>query len=187
MAPEERERATLDSDVPVEMINGINYRDVESHQVAESTTKRAMKLGMLAFSSLGAVYGDLATSPLYTLNSIFPEDPTEKETMGAVSCIFWGLTIVVLFKYAIIVFAFGPNNGEGGIVAIYAKIARELNLGQRGSASTNPEDDLIQLQKSETQGSWAASGNHKTDDMWNNKVWRAVAPFLRTMPLFYVS
>ncbi|AOW05280.1 potassium transporter [Yarrowia lipolytica] len=184
MAPEERERATLDSDVPVDMINGINYRDVESHQVAESTTKRAMKLGMLAFSSLGAVYGDLATSPLYTLNSIFPEDPTEKETMGAVSCIFWGLTIVVLFKYAIIVFAFGPNNGEGGIVAIYAKIARELNLGQRGSASTNPEDDLIQLQKSETQGSWAASGNHKTDDMWNNKVWRAVAPFLRTMPLF---
>lgn len=166
------------------MINGVNYSDLESHRIAPSTSKRALKVGMLAFSSLGAVYGDLATSPLYTLNSIFPNDPTEAETMGAVSCIFWGLTLVVLIKYSIIVFAFGPNNGEGGIVAIYAKIARELNLGQRGCASTNPEDDLIQLQKSETQGSWSSNGRKESHPMWDNKIWLSIAPTMRKLPLF---
>ncbi|KAG5360974.1 High affinity potassium transporter [Yarrowia sp. B02] len=116
----------------------------------------------LAFQSLGAVYGDIGTSPLYTLNSIFTSTPNEEDVMGACSCIFWGLTLVVLVKYCLIVFIFGPNNGEGGIVAIYAKLARELNIAPVG-VDLEP-DSLDMLSKSETQASWM--NNRKNRDSY---------------------
>lgn len=89
---------------------------------------------MLSFSSLGAIYGDLGTSPLYTMNSIkYSQSPPNKDDVyGAVSIIFYVFTIIVIFKYVCIVLVFGPNNGEGGQVAIYAKIARFLKIGPKG-------------------------------------------------------
>lgn len=121
----------------------------------------------LAFQSLGAVYGDIGTSPLYTLNSVFSHTPTEADVMGACSCIFWGLTLVVLIKYCIIVFIFGPNNGEGGIVAIYAKLARELNIAPVGVDFD--ADSLDMLSKSETQASWMHSPNSRSNYGWFKK------------------
>ncbi|KAI5961510.1 hypothetical protein CANMA_003792 [Candida margitis] len=89
---------------------------------------------LLSFSSLGAIYGDLGTSPLYTMNSIkYSQSPPDKDDVyGAVSIIFYVFTIIVIFKYVCIVLVFGPNNGEGGQVAIYAKIARFLKIGPKG-------------------------------------------------------
>ena len=89
---------------------------------------------MLSFSSLGAIYGDLGTSPLYTMNSIkYSQNPPNKDDVyGAVSIIFYVFTFIVIFKYVLIVLYFGPNNGEGGQVAIYAKIARFLKIGPKG-------------------------------------------------------
>ncbi|CCG21009.1 Hak1 potassium transporter [Candida orthopsilosis Co 90-125] len=89
---------------------------------------------MLSFSSLGAIYGDLGTSPLYTMNSIkYSQSPPNKDDVyGGVSIIFYVFTIIVIFKYVCIVLVFGPNNGEGGQVAIYAKIARFLKIGPKG-------------------------------------------------------
>lgn len=88
----------------------------------------------LAFTSLGAIYGDLGTSPLYVLNSISYKNnpPTKNDIYGGVSVIFYLFTILVIFKYVCIVLFLGPNNGEGGQVAIYAKIARHLKMGPKG-------------------------------------------------------
>ncbi|KAJ8099728.1 potassium transporter [Lipomyces tetrasporus] len=112
-----------------------------------SLTARALATGILALQSLGAIYGDIGTSPLYVYTSIFPSSiPTERQTLGAASCIFWGFTIIVLAKYGVIVLLLGPNNGEGGQVALYAKLARTLHVGPRGvtlPGELEPDDKLL--------------------------------------------
>lgn len=116
-----------------------------------------------AFSSLGAIYGDLGTSPLYVLNSVkYPhKEPTERDIICAVSVIFWVFTLIVIVKYVAIVLFFGPNNGEGGQVAIYAKIARHLKIGPKGVTIPGaPEKtDLELLSRQETVLSFVSSTN----------------------------
>ncbi|KAK9454378.1 potassium transporter-domain-containing protein [Dipodascopsis uninucleata] len=82
----------------------------------------------LAFLSLGAIYGDIGTSPLYTVSTILRDvtSPTPTDALRTTSAIFWSFTIVAIMKYAIIVLTIGPNSGEGGQIALYAKIARSL-------------------------------------------------------------
>lgn len=89
---------------------------------------------LLSFTSLGAIYGDLGTSPLYVLNSIkYKHSPPNRDDIyGGISVIFYVFTFIVIFKYVCIVLFLGPNNGEGGQVAIYAKIARHLKIGPKG-------------------------------------------------------
>ncbi|RLV95923.1 High affinity potassium transporter [Spathaspora sp. JA1] len=111
---------------------------------------------MLSFSSLGVIYGDLGTSPLYTLSSIkYKQHPPNKDDIyGAVSIIFYAFTIIVLIKYVLIVLVIGDNNGEGGQVAIYAKIARHLNIGPPGvqipGGGSNTISDLQLLSRQDT-------------------------------------
>lgn len=70
----------------------------------------------LAYQSLGVVYGDLSTSPLYVYKSTFSgklrlhED--DEEIYGVLSFIFWTLTLIALFKYTFIVMS-ANDNGEG--------------------------------------------------------------------------
>ena len=55
---------------------------------------------MLTYSSVGVIYGDIGTSPLYTYASIFSFfTPTEDQIIGATSLILWGLTLIVMIKY----------------------------------------------------------------------------------------
>lgn len=72
---------------------------------------------------MGIVYGDIGTSPLYTLKTIFDPDHglalNEANLLGVVSLIFWGLTIVVSLKYVTLVLR-ADNRGEGGIMALMA-------------------------------------------------------------------
>jgi KUP system potassium uptake protein len=71
---------------------------------------------LLAYQSLGVVYGDLSLSPLYVYKSTFAEDITHSETneeiFGAISFIFWTLTLIPLLKYVTIVLR-ADDNGEG--------------------------------------------------------------------------
>ena len=71
---------------------------------------------LLAYQSLGVVYGDLSISPLYVYKSTFAEDITHSETneeiFGVLSFVFWTLTLVPLFKYVFIVLR-ADDNGEG--------------------------------------------------------------------------
>jgi KUP system potassium uptake protein len=73
--------------------------------------------------TLGIVYGDLGTSPLYTIRAIVgnAKEFNELLVFGALSCIFWTLTIQTTIKYIVITLR-ADNKGEGGIFALFALI-----------------------------------------------------------------
>src|ERR1700689_3262502 len=80
---------------------------------------------VLAFGALGGVFGDIGTSPLYTLQvGIAPEhggQPDTADVLGVCSLIVWALTMVVTVKYLAFVMR-ADNHGEGGILALLALI-----------------------------------------------------------------
>ena len=77
----------------------------------------------MTLGAMGVVYGDIGTSPLYTMKEVFspatgiPLD--DLHIMGAVSVIFWGLMMVVTLKYVLLILR-ADNRGEGGIMALTA-------------------------------------------------------------------
>ncbi|MGY3053783.1 KUP system potassium uptake protein [Pedobacter sp. UYEF25] len=75
--------------------------------------------------TLGIIFGDIGTSPLYTLQTILKEGGAANQFMvlGAVSCIFWTLTLQTTFKYIFITLQ-ADNRGEGGIFSLYALVRR---------------------------------------------------------------
>ncbi|KAG9306759.1 hypothetical protein G9A89_005659 [Geosiphon pyriformis] len=94
---------------------------------------------ILTFKSLGVIYGDLATSPLYAYTGIFSEAPKDpRDVYGTLSLIIWSLTIVPLIKYVFIVIR-ADDNGEGGTFALYSLLTRYSGLAVRGEKH---EDDL---------------------------------------------
>src|SRR6476469_9505660 len=86
-------------------------------------TKRASVAGLLV--ALGIIYGDIGTSPLYTLQTILVEGGKVDRHLlfGAISCIFWTLTLQTTFKYVIITLQ-ADNHGEGGVFSLYALVRR---------------------------------------------------------------
>ncbi|WP_429258804.1 potassium transporter Kup [Paraburkholderia sp. GAS334] len=83
----------------------------------------------LSLAALGVVYGDIGTSPLYTLKTVF--DPANGlpldagNVIGIVSLIFWSLTVVVSLKYVALILR-ANNHGEGGIMALLALAASSV-------------------------------------------------------------
>jgi KUP system potassium uptake protein len=75
--------------------------------------------------TLGIIYGDIGTSPLYTFQTILKEGgpATEELVLGAISCVFWTLTLQTTFKYILITLQ-ADNKGEGGIFSLYALVRR---------------------------------------------------------------
>lgn len=85
----------------------------------------APSLLITAFASVGVIYGDIGTSPLYVLNGIFPPEgpaPSAEDALGAISAILWALTIVPLIKYSLIALEFGTGEGEGGPFALFSQM-----------------------------------------------------------------
>jgi KUP system potassium uptake protein len=88
----------------------------------------------LSLGALGVVYGDIGTSPLYTMQLIFtvhPLAPTAAHVYGAVSLIFWSLVMVVTLKYVLLILR-ADNQGEGGIMALVALIDRSISGRRKG-------------------------------------------------------
>lgn len=135
----------------------------------------------LAYSSLGAVYGDIGTSPLYVLNSIeYPSaNPTKEDIYGGVSIIFYLFVLIVLTKYALIVLTFGPNEGEGGQVAIYAKIAKCLKFGPKGVIipGTPESSDTELLKRTETNASFMSSATNRKSWMKSPRMMNFMSHF----------
>ena len=75
--------------------------------------------------AMGIIYGDIGTSPLYTLRAIIgPDTPIEINLVrGALSCVLWTLTLQTTVKYVILILR-ADNRGEGGIFALYALVRR---------------------------------------------------------------
>lgn len=75
--------------------------------------------------AMGIIYGDIGTSPLYTLRAIIGPDNIIRADVirGALSCVFWTLTLQTTVKYVILILR-ADNRGEGGIFALYALVRR---------------------------------------------------------------
>nr|XP_011463380.1 PREDICTED: potassium transporter 6-like isoform X1 [Fragaria vesca subsp. vesca] len=97
----------------------------------------------LAYQSLGVVYGDLSTSPLYVYKSTFAEDikhsETNEEIFGVLSFVFWTLTLVPLLKYVLIVLR-ANDNGEGGTFALYSLLCRHARLSSLPNCQSADEE-----------------------------------------------
>jgi len=100
----------------------------------EPRTKR--DFWTLSLATLGVVFGDIGTSPIYAIRESFHLshglEPTRLNTLGVLSLIFWSLILVISVKYLILVMR-ADNRGEGGIIALSALISppHEASRGRR--------------------------------------------------------
>jgi len=111
---------------------------------AHKLSDKASAAGLLV--ALGIIYGDIGTSPLYAMQAIIGKERISLDVVyGSVSCIFWTLTLQTTLKYVILILR-ADNNGEGGILALYAlvrKNARWLTVPAIIGASTLLADGII--------------------------------------------
>jgi KUP system potassium uptake protein len=81
-------------------------------------------IGMMLVT-LGIIYGDIGTSPLYVMKSIIGEAKISEDlVLGGISCVFWTLTLQTTLKYVILTLR-ADNNGEGGIFSLFTLIRRQ--------------------------------------------------------------
>lgn len=90
-------------------------------------------LGALTLGALGVVFGDIGTSPIYALRESLHTAGTELyDIYGVVSLIFWSLMLVVTLKYLVFVLR-ADNNGEGGILSLFALLPNKVRSATGGS------------------------------------------------------
>jgi KUP system potassium uptake protein len=95
---------------------------------------KSTRTATLTLAALGVVYGNIGTSPLYTVKEVFAPATgialTSSNIIGAVSAIFWALMLVVTLKYVSLICASADNNGEGGLAltALAANAVRSQPL-----------------------------------------------------------
>ncbi|OAJ71080.1 potassium uptake protein [Methylobacillus sp. MM3] len=99
-----------------------------------STPAHKSGVPALAFAALGVVFGDIGTSPLYTMKEVFashhPVPVTPENVLGVLSLILWALIMVVTVKYVAFVMR-ADNRGEGGIMALIALATQQAGDDKR--------------------------------------------------------
>ncbi len=95
----------------------------------------AKKTALLGLGALGVVFGDIGTSPLYVMRTVFTIGNgqvalTEENILGVISCIIWTLVLIVTLKYVTFVLR-ADNDGEGGILALATLVRGHLTPGKR--------------------------------------------------------
>src|SRR3984885_13191210 len=93
---------------------------------ATGHARRQLGMAALALGALGVVFGDIGTSPLYALQTVFSADhqavkPTESDVYGVISLVFWSITLIVSIEFVLFIMR-ADNDGEGGILALIAKV-----------------------------------------------------------------
>ncbi|KAK6937415.1 Potassium transporter [Dillenia turbinata] len=107
----------------------IESGNVSGHRGHSSKTKEWSVILHLAFQSLGVVYGDIGTSPLYVYSSTFGNGIKHRDDiLGVLSLILYTLTLIPLIKYVFIVLK-ANDNGDGGTFALYSLICRYAKVG----------------------------------------------------------
>ncbi|KAH9773380.1 putative potassium transporter 12 [Citrus sinensis] len=96
----------------------------------------------LAFQTLGVVYGDMGTSPLYVYSDVFSkvQIETEIDVLGALSLVMYTITLIPLAKYVFVVLK-ANDNGEGGTFALYSLISRYAKVNML--PNRQPADEQI--------------------------------------------
>lgn len=126
----------------------IEARNPNSHPIKKESWKTVM---ILAYQSLGVVYGDLSTSPLYVYKSAFAEDiqhsESNEEIFGVLSFVFWTLTLIPLLKYVFIVLR-ADDNGEGGTFALYTLLCRHARISTLPNGQL-ADEELYEYKKDE--------------------------------------
>ena len=84
----------------------------------------------LSYQSIGAIYGDVGTSPLYVYSSTFKAPPSYQDLVGVLSIVIWSLTIMVTVKYVLVILH-ADNNGEGGTFSTYSLLSRYVRTSLR--------------------------------------------------------
>ncbi|XP_044492982.1 putative potassium transporter 12 isoform X1 [Mangifera indica] len=110
--------------------NRLDSLDVEAMEIAYAHGHQSKDSSIwftiaLAFQTLGVVYGDLGTSPLYVFSDVFSKVSIESEVdiLGALSLVMYTITLIPLAKYVFVVLK-ANDNGEGGTFALYSLICR---------------------------------------------------------------
>ena len=102
-------------------------------------------LAAASLGALGVVFGDIGTSPLYALQTVFSlhhhaVGPSEADVLGVISMVVWCLLIIVTFAYIGLIMR-ADNQGEGGILALTALVLRKLH----GPGGVGPREASVAL------------------------------------------
>jgi KUP system potassium uptake protein len=101
--------------------------------VLPASQDRRRRLVLLCLASLGIVYGDIGTSPLYAMRECFygqhAVPPTPANVLGVLSLILWSLVLIISVKYLILILR-ADNRGEGGILALATLVHDVLRHGK---------------------------------------------------------
>lgn len=105
-------------------MNVVKYVKTTERKYDGSALRRISLAGMLV--TIGIVFGDIGTSPLYVMKAIVGVNPgyDSDYIIGAISCVIWTLTLQTTVKYVLIALR-ADNNGEGGILALFALLRRQ--------------------------------------------------------------
>ncbi|MDE5721002.1 MAG: KUP/HAK/KT family potassium transporter [Paramuribaculum sp.] len=105
-------------------MNVVKYVRTTERKYDGSALRRISLAGMLV--TIGIVFGDIGTSPLYVMKAIVGVNPgyDSDYIIGAISCVIWTLTLQTTVKYVLIALR-ADNNGEGGILALFALLRRQ--------------------------------------------------------------
>jgi KUP system potassium uptake protein len=102
----------------------------------DDQAKRGLGRAALVVAALGVVFGDIGTSPIYTVQTAFnPGDPhpisaSLDHVYGVVSLIFWAVTLIVTVKYVGLVMS-ADDDGEGGIMALISQVRKTEHISRR--------------------------------------------------------
>ena len=106
-----------------------------------STQPTGSYLAVLSLAALGVVYGDIGTSPLYSVKEVFSEHyglvPSPENVLGVLSLIFWSLIIVISVKYLVFVMR-ADLKGEGGIMVLTALVTPTRISAPGGATEPDP-------------------------------------------------
>ncbi|KAL0718697.1 hypothetical protein Bca4012_068020 [Brassica carinata] len=121
--------------------------DVEAMEIAGAHGHDLKELSLLgtigiAFQTLGVVYGDMGTSPLYVFSDVFSKVPirSEVDVLGALSLVIYTIAVIPLAKYVFVVLK-ANDNGEGGTFALYSLICRYAKVNKL--PNQQPADEQI--------------------------------------------
>lgn len=111
---------------------GDDWRDGEKPKIKQ--VYRGTTLLWLAYQSVGAIYGDIGTSPLYVFSSTFTQAPDYESLLQVLSLVLWSLSIMVTLKYVFLILR-ADNEGEGGTFSCYSLLTRFVSsqCGPRSS------------------------------------------------------
>ncbi|CAN7013682.1 unnamed protein product [Brassica rapa subsp. trilocularis] len=133
--------------------------DEEANMLKDMNKEKSFSMLMLlrlSFQSLGIVYGDLGTSPLYVFYNTFPVGIDDSEdVIGALSLIIYSLLLIPLIKYVFIVCK-ANDNGQGGTLAIYSLLCRHAKVNLIPNQQRSDEDLTTYSRTLVAEGSFAA-------------------------------